>query len=316
MSTALHFFIMNKFISPPKIERAIEILLNGGLVAFPTETVYGLGGNAYSDKIVASIFACKNRSEFNPLNVCYRSLEQACDDVEITETAQAIAEKFLPGPLTLLLKRKPHSRLSLLCSAGLNSIGVRIPSNSLAIKLLSALKFPLAAPSANRSGNLSHTTAQAVAEDLDGVAILDGGKCNFGIESTIIDCSGKKLVITRQGAITDEEIAEKCNIPIKNISFKEKPKKFATNKIIVLNAVSANTDDAFLAFGKTIENICKKTLNLSEKGDINEAAANFFSMLQELDKSDAKRICVAPIPQEGMGKAINNRLSSLVKQGN
>lgn len=304
---------MNKLISPKSINVVVNVLSNGGLVAFPTETVYGLGGNAYSDSAVASIFSCKKRSEFNPLSVCYKSLERATNDVVITGYARRIAEKFLPGPITLVLKRKIDTKLSLLCSAGLDTIGIRIPANPIALNLLSHLDFPLAAPSANTSGNLSHTTAESVNEDLDGVTILNGGKCNLGIESTIVDCSGEKLIIRRQGAITANDLAQKCGFSVNEIKFEEKTKKFILKKRLILNAASVNADDALLAFGKPPKFSCKKILNLSENANLNEAAANLFSMLQELDNSDAKRICVMPIPNTGIGKAINNRLNSVVQ---
>lgn len=301
---------MNKLILSENIDLAADILSDGNLVAFPTETVYGLGGNAYSDEVVASIFSCKKRSEFNPLSICYKNLESAANDVEITDYARRIATKFLPGPITLLLKRRPDSQLSLLCSAGLNTIGVRIPANSIAIDLLSRLNFPLAAPSANTSEKLSHTTAKSVNKDLDNIAILDGGKCSLGIESTIVDCSGENIIIRRQGVITIDELAAKCNFLMEKIKFEEKTKKFILKKPIILNATSVNTDDALLAFGKPLKNNCYKMLNLSEKMELDEAAANLFSMLQELENSDAKRICVMPIPNISLGIAINNRLIS------
>ena len=304
---------MNKLIPSENINVAVAVLLNGGLVAFPTETVYGLGGNAYSDSAVASIFSCKKRSEFNPLSICYKNLESAVNDVVITNYAHRIAEKFLPGPITLVLKRKIDTKLSLLCSAGLDTIGIRIPANPIALNLLSHLDFPLAAPSANTSGNLSHTTAESVNEDLDGVVILDGGKCNLGIESTIVDCSEEKLIIRRQGAITANDLAQKCGFSVNEIKFEEKTKRFILKKRIILNVLSVNANDALLAFGKTQKFSCKKILNLSENANLNEAAANLFSMLQELDNSDAKRICVMPIPNMGIGEAINSRLNSVVQ---
>ena len=163
------------------------------------------------------------------------------------------------------------------------------------------------------SGNLSHTTAESVNEDLDGVVILDGGKCNLGIESTIVDCSEEKLIIRRQGAITANDLAQKCGFSVNEIKFEEKTKRFILKKRIILNVLSVNANDALLAFGKTQKFSCKKILNLSENANLNEAAANLFSMLQELDNSDAKRICVMPIPNMGIGEAINSRLNSVVQ---
>lgn len=303
---------MTFFIPSKNIKAAAEVLERGDLVAFPTETVYGLGGNAYSDTVVAKIFAYKNRPELNPVSVCYPNLKAVPSDVEITKIAELVAEKFLPGPVTLVLKRRQNCRISLLCSAGLDTIGIRIPANTVALQLLSELNFPLALPSANTSGKLSHTTAESVAEDIGNIAILDGGKCNIGIESTIIDCSGEKLIIKRQGAVTIEEIAQKCGISAENIIVSESPKIFEVSKEILLGAAKiVAEDDALLAFGTPVSTKCKYLMNLSESGNIEEAAANFFAMLQKLENSDAKRICVMPIPDVGLGKAINSRLKAL-----
>lgn len=305
---------MPELISLKNIESAVVRLTEGGMVAFPTETVYGLGGNAYSDDVVANIFAIKNRPTANPVSVCYASLEASTSDVVITDTAWEIAEKFLPGPITLVLKRTEKSKISRLCSAGADTIGIRVPANAVALDLLQRLPFPLAAPSANRSGQLSHTTPQEVANDLFGIDIIDGGRCERGIESTIVDCSGPQLRILRQGAITMEEIALQCAIPFEKLIIAEKTKQFLLGKRVILNAETITANDALLAFGPQLSNECKYTLNLSESGDINEAARNFFSMLFRLaQKEDVQTIRVMPIPQEGIGKAINARLKSLLR---
>lgn len=297
------------------IRSACKILINGELVAFPTETVYGLGGNAYDDHAVAKIFSYKNRSEINPISVCYSSLESSSDDVIITDSAFLLSKSFLPGPLTLLLQRKQKSRISLLCSAGTDTVGIRISSNPIALKLLSMIPFPLAAPSANKSTKLSPTNIDAVYESLKdnaNLTILDGGQCAIGIESTIIDCTNDKPQILRLGAISETEILQKCNLQISKIDKRQNPsdkiKHYATNKKIILNASEAEKDDALLAFGNPIENQCKYILNLSEKGILTEAAANLFKMLHELDKTNAAKICVMPIPNTGIGVAINDRL--------
>lgn len=297
------------------IQIASELLLNGELVAFPTETVYGLGGNAYDDNIVAKIFAYKNRSEINPISVCYPDLESASKDVIITDSASLLSEKFLPGPITILLKRKPKSKISLLCSAGTDLIGIRVPSNSIALKLLSMISFPLAAPSANKSTKISPTNAIAVSESLkenENLTILDGGQCLIGIESTIIDCTCDKLRILRSGAISENEILEKCNLQFlkfnKSHNLTDKFKHYTTQKKIILDVNRADKEDALLAFGKPIKNQCRYVLNLSEKYNLTEAAANLFRMLHELDKTNAEKICIMPIPNTGIGAAINDRL--------
>lgn len=299
------------------IKIAANILRSDELVAFPTETVYGLGGNAYSDKVVAKIFACKNRPVFNPLSVCYRNIEHASEDLVITKTAEILAEKFLPGAITIILRKKSESKLSLLCSAGMDTIGLRIPSNRIALRLLSLVPFPLAAPSANKSGEFSPTTAQAVYDSLlcDSLTILDGGNCEFGIETTIVECSAEMPSILRIGAVSKSEIEDKCKI---KLEIKEKVNYYSCDnnflcKKLIMNATTANEDDAVLAIGKVFENNCKYVLNLSPDENLNEAAANFFSMLHELNQADVNRICVMPIPNVGIGVAINDRLKRYSK---
>lgn len=291
---------------------AAELLRQGKVVSFPTETVYGLGGNAYDNAAIARIFKYKDRPAFNPISVCYSNIEHASADVEFTDLAKNIAEQFLPGPITIVLKRKSDSKLSWLCSAGQETIGIRIPDSSVALSLLSKISFPLAAPSANRSSDFSPTTAQAVSESLsanDDLLILDGGKCKLGIESTIIDISTNVPKILRIGAVSVEEIESKCKIHLEHAkSPSHSLRHYRPSKEIIINAMSANLDDAILAFGVPFYNNCKYVLNLSKTGDLNEAASNFFFMLRELDKTDAARICVMPIPQRGMGAAINDKL--------
>jgi L-threonylcarbamoyladenylate synthase len=189
------------------IDVAVEALKNGDLVAFPTETVYGLGGTAYSDEAVARIYACKNRPKTKALSVCYASLESVCEDVEMDDQARALAEKLLPGPVTLVLQCRPGTRISALCTAGLSTIAIRVPSNPIALQLLAQLPFPLAAPSANMSEEPSPTTAEQVSATLKDCAdliILDGGVCQYGRESTIIDLTNKKIL--RCGAMSEQGI--------------------------------------------------------------------------------------------------------------
>jgi L-threonylcarbamoyladenylate synthase len=193
--------------SDENFARAVKALESGKVVAFPTETVYGLGGNAYNDESVLKIFACKGRPESKPLSVCYPSFEKAFDDVEFDDRARLLAEKFLPGPLTIVLKRRPDSRISRLCSAELETIGLRVPANPAALELLSRLSFPLAAPSANKAGKASPTIAQDVFENLKetkDLIILDGGPCSVGVESTIVDLTNNKIL--RVGAISAGEV--------------------------------------------------------------------------------------------------------------
>ncbi|MDR2723988.1 MAG: threonylcarbamoyl-AMP synthase [Holosporaceae bacterium] len=193
--------------SEKSIEYAANTLMRGGLVVFPTETVYGLGGNACDDHAVTQIFSYKGRPHTKALGVCYASLDDARVDVEVNELAYALAKKFLPGPLTLILKRLSDSRLSALCSAGKETVGVRIPSNETALKLLAMLSFPLAAPSANKSTSPSPVTAAQASESLkdnEDLVVLDDGACPIGIESTIVDVLNKKII--RLSAIKEDEI--------------------------------------------------------------------------------------------------------------
>ncbi|MDR2645659.1 MAG: threonylcarbamoyl-AMP synthase [Holosporaceae bacterium] len=186
---------------------AAEALKNGDLVAFPTETVYGLGGNAYSDEAIARIYAYKNRPKTKALSVCYAGLEKAYEDIEMDGRAHALAERLLPGPMTLVLRRRPETRLSALCTAGLSTVAIRVPSNLIALQLLAQLPFPLAVSSANMSGEPSPITAEqvlATLKDYADLIVLDGGVCRYGVESTIIDLTTQKIL--RQGAVSEQEI--------------------------------------------------------------------------------------------------------------
>jgi L-threonylcarbamoyladenylate synthase len=194
---------------------AADILTGGGVVAFPTETVYGLGGNAYDDSAVAKIFEYKNRPPLKPLSICYHSFEKALDDVEADERAFILAEKFLPGPLTIILKRKSSSKISRLCTGGSDTTGIRVPDHRTALDLLSRLPFPLAAPSANKSGFASPTTAKQVSEnfeDFKDLFILDGGICSVGTASTVVDLVNNKIV--RIGALKAAEIEKVIKLSV------------------------------------------------------------------------------------------------------
>ncbi|MBE6447479.1 MAG: threonylcarbamoyl-AMP synthase [Alphaproteobacteria bacterium] len=298
-----------EFVNSECLDRVVFVLNNGGLVAFPTETVYGLGGNAYDDKVVAKIFECKSRPQFNPISVCYRDLKQAESDVEINDLAILFAEYFLPGAVTLILKRKISSKISWLCSAGKETIGIRVPNNDVALNLLKRLDFPLAAPSANRSADLSTTSPKEVSKSLqniDDLLIIDGGECPLGIESTIVDLSENNVKILRQGAVSIEEISDRCKIT-PTLCETNVVKHYCTQKPIIMNCKKITKNDALLAFGKPIP-YSRHCLNLSPSRDLTEAAQNLFAMLRQLDSTDAERICVMDIPNRGIGIAINDRL--------
>lgn len=291
-----------------------ERLSAGQLVVFPTETVYGLGGNALNDRAVAKIYETKGRPSFNPLIVHIASADDATRYAVMTPLARKLADAFWPGPCTLVLQRHADCPLSLLVSAGLDSVALRVPAHPLAHKLLECCQLPLAAPSANRSGRISPTQAMHAATefaDFD-LPILDGGSCKVGLESTVIDVRGDAPVLLRPGSITAEEIAAVCGVA--PIEAQHAPKElhspgmlashYAPDRPVRLNAHSANKNEAMLAFGPAMEG----NLNLSEKGDLTEAAANLFAYLRKLDTAPSTGIAVAPIPETGLGIAINDRL--------
>jgi L-threonylcarbamoyladenylate synthase len=282
-------------------------------VAFPTETVYGLGADATNDRAVAAIFAAKGRPQFNPLIVHVADVIAAERLVEFSSLARALAASFWPGALTLVLPRCNDTKLSLLVSAGLDTVAIRVPSGNVARKLLAAAGTPIAAPSANVSGRISATTAAHVAEELgDKVElVLDGGPATLGIESTVIGFDGDRAVLLRPGAIARADI-EKITAPLaapdsKISSSGQLASHYAPRALLRLNAKTVGNDEALLAFGKPL-NGAHTTANLSPSGDMVEAAANLFAMLRQLDASGAKRIAAMLIPEHGLGEAINDRL--------
>jgi L-threonylcarbamoyladenylate synthase len=300
--------------SPEAIAKAAEALRLGRLVAFPTETVYGLGGDATCDRAVAAIFAAKGRPSFNPLIAHVSSLEQAETLAEMGPDAHRLAARFWPGPLTLVLPRRAGSPVSLLASAGLDSIAVRMPDHPVALALIEATGRPLAAPSANRSGAVSPTTARHVAECLgDRVSlILDGGPCRVGVESTVIDLSGDRPVLLRPGGVAAETLEAVLGLALPHAGDSpDTPRSpgqleshYAPGLPVRLDAAFAEPGEALLGFGPA----GASTMTLSPSGDLEEAAANLFAMLRALDRPQYSGIAVMPIPRYGLGLAINDRL--------
>lgn len=297
------------------ITDAAALLRSGQLVAFPTETVYGLGADAGSEAAVAAIFEAKGRPRFNPLIVHVPDIEAAARLIQVDERARALAERFWPGPLTLVLPRRADSRLSLLVSAGLDTVAVRAPDHPVARALLEACGLPVAAPSANASGRISPTTAADVAADLgDRVAmVLDGGPCRVGIESTVLDLSGPRPVVLRPGGVPEEALIPLVGPlaasgadggPVRSPGMLRR--HYAPARPLRLNALSAQPGEALLGFGPGFEGAA---LNLSPTGDLIEAAANLFAMLRALDRAPGYRaLAIAPIHAHGLGCAINDRL--------
>jgi L-threonylcarbamoyladenylate synthase len=297
------------------IVEAGAMLREGRLVAFPTETVYGLGANALDDEAVASIFSVKERPRFNPLIVHVPGRQEAEALAQFNPMADRLAELFWPGGLTLVLKRRETSPLSLLVSAGLDTVALRVPSHEIARALLKEAALPIAAQSANRSGRISATTAQAVMEELCGGvdAILDAGPSALGLESTVVGFEGESAVLLRKGAIAREAI-ERITGPLMDSRHGAiqapgmVPSHYAPAASLRLSAVYVYPGEALLAFGPAAPSGASAMCNLSESGDLKEAAANLFSMLRKLDKTGARTIAVMPVPDIGLGEAINDRL--------
>lgn len=298
------------------LKQAVEILGRGGLVAFPTETVYGLGADATSDGAVAAVFAAKARPQFNPLIAHVANLQAAQQVVEFSEAALKLATRFWPGPLTLVLPRRAGCAVSLLASAGLDDLAVRVPAHPVAQALLAAFGRPVVAPSANRSGRVSPTTAQHVADDFDDEIelIMDAGACALGVESTVIGFEQGAPILLRPGALPRAEIeavvgplgsadaSGRITSPGQLISH------YAPSLPLRLGVEAVQSGEALLAFGGTPLVGAVRTLNLSVAGDDKEAAANLFAFLRTLDAQPATGIAVMTVPNVGLGEAINDRL--------
>lgn len=298
---------------PKALDKAIDILISGGLLGLPTETVYGLAADASQDLAVAQIFERKKRPTLNPLIVHGASQESFQEHVVWNEKAEALARAFWPGALTLVLPRLQTSTLSLLVSAGLETLAVRVPSHPVCQELLYSFGKLVAAPSANPSGRLSPTQAYHVEEDFPDLFILEGGNAKLGIESTILDLTGPFPVLLRPGGIPKENLERVIGVveTFHSSSTIKAPgmmkSHYAPQLPLRLNATQPFDGEAYLAFGPVV---CEGEiiLNLSPRGDLTEAAAQLFKMLRELDKPHFKGIAVASLPNEGLGCALNDRL--------
>lgn len=301
------------------IAEAARLLRDGELVAFPTETVYGLGADATQGRAVAAIYKAKGRPRFNPLIAHVADLAAVEAVAELGAAGRRLAEAFWPGPLTLVLPHRPGSPITSLVTAGLDTLAVRIPSHPVALDLLRAVGRPVAAPSANRSGHVSATTAAHVAADLGAsvALIVDAGPTPHGVESTILDVSGPEPLLLRPGAVTSEAIAEILGAAPRRAGPKSTTQPTAPGQLeshyapglsVRLEATSPREGEAFLAFGPYAPAYDGPLLNLSPRGDLTEAAANLFAALRQLDRSGASALAVMPIPEHGLGAAINDRL--------
>ena len=300
------------YINLKKVKKNIE---NNNVIGLPTETVYGLAGNAYSDKSVKKIFNLKRRPLFNPLIIHFKNLNDLKNDVILNTNFRKLYDAFCPGPITFVLKKKKKSKISIIATAGKKTVAVRVPKHRVARNLLDILKFPLAAPSANISSKLSPTSAKDVFEEFGNKIkfILDGGQCKIGLESTIVDLTGKPSIL-RPGSITLEKIQKVLK---KNIKIKKNAKKikapgqsklhYSPGIPVKLNRKNAKKNQALIGFGKKFK-IGKNYFNLSKKGSLKEAANNLYKTMRKIRKRNFGSIAVVKIPNTEIGRAINDRL--------
>jgi len=297
------------------LKKAKKIIENNNVIGLPTETVYGLAGNAYSNKAVKKIFKLKKRQHINPLIIHYKKLEDIRNDVIYNGSLLKLYKAFCPGPITFVLKKNPKSRISKIATAGKETVAIRFPKHTIARKVLKITNKPLAAPSANISTKLSPTCAKDVFEEFGKKIkiILDGGKCEIGLESTIIDLTGKPSIL-RPGKITKQRIEK---ILRKKIKIKKSFKKinapgqlklhYSPGIPVEMNKKNINKQQAMIGFGKKFK-IGENYFNLSKKGNLKEAANNLYKTMRKIKKRRFKSIAVIKIPNKGIGYAINDRL--------
>lgn len=304
--------------SQAELEAAVDALRDGELVAFPTETVYGLGANASNPAAVRKVFELKGRPPAHPVIVHIDQQKYLRRWVrDLTPEAEKLATAFWPGPLTLVLPRRRDCKISLLATAGLDSVAIRVPAHKIAQTLLMMAGLPLAAPSANPSGRLSPTSADHVLADLGDKAefVIDGGACPVGVESTVLSLLEDRPRILRPGAVTAEALSDVLKEPVQieqGVGDAAAPRSpgrlfshYAPTLPVRLAAAAAEPGEALLGFGPAAP---KDALNLSPTGDLQEAAANLFAMLRQLDDPKHRAIAVMPVPDTGLGIAINDRL--------
>ena len=292
------------------LNNAAALLREGALVAFPTETVYGLGADARNDTAVARIYEAKGRPSFNPLIAHVHDVSEARKLCIFNEIAEALAAEFWPGALTLVLPIREDAGVSPLVTAGLDTLAVRVPAGAVAADLLAAFGGPIAAPSANPSGLVSPTTAQHVIEGLSGriEAVVDGGACGVGVESTIVGCVGEPTLL-RAGGVPSEDIERVFGRPLAAAGEAitapgQLQSHYAPAGLMRLNVECPEANETLLGFGP----VQGAALSLSETGDLVEAAANLFDCLHRLNEMGAENIAVSPVPMHGLGRAINDRL--------
>ena len=304
-----NIYSFNKIV----LKKTVEMLKQGNLVGLPTETVYGLAGNAYSKKAVKKIFRLKARPKKNPLIVHYFSLKEAQKDVIFNDEFLKLYKRLCPGPLTFVLMKKRKSKISPLVTANLNTVAIRFPKNKIVRSIIKSLNFPIAMPSANISSRLSPVTAEDVYEEFKNklTTIINGGKSKIGIESTVIDLTEKPKIL-RPGIISANEIKNflKTNLSKKKNKIKSPgmlKKHYSPGIPLVMGKKPKKSSHAYIVFGKKFKN-CRNYFNLSKKGHLKEAAANLYKIMRKIKNKGYKKIFVSKIPNQGVGIAINDRL--------
>ena len=297
------------------LKKAKKNIENNNVIGMPTETVYGLAGNAYSNKSVTKIFKLKKRPTFNPLIIHFKNLSDLKNNVILNKAFTKLYKAFCPGPITFILKRKTKSKISKIATARKKTVAVRIPKHKVARSLLNILKVPLAAPSANIASKLSPTNAKDIVDEFGNKIklILDGGQCKIGLESTIIDLTVKPTIL-RPGSISVEKIQK---ILKKKVTINNNPKKikgpgqlklhYSPGIPVIMNRKYPEKNQAFIGFGKKFK-LGKNNFNLSKNGSLKEAANNLYKIMRKIKKKNFKSIAVTQIPNIKLGRAINDRL--------
>ena len=295
------------------LKKTVKYLNQGNLVAIPTETVYGLAGNAYSKKAVKNIFKIKNRPKKNPLIIHYHDVADAKKDVVLNKNFFLLYKKFCPGPLTFILRKNKNSKISPFATSNLKTVAIRFPKNKIIRSVLKLIKFPLAMPSANLSSSLSPVNAFDVFEELNKKVniIIDGGNTRIGIESTVIDLTDKPKIL-RPGIITKSDLSRFFKTDTANNKSKIKSpgmlkKHYSPGIPVILSKRPKYSNQAYIVFGKKFKNN-KNYFNLSKKADLKEAASNLYKTMRKIKKKGYKKIFVSKIPNKGPGIAINDRL--------
>ena len=301
------------------IQQACKILSNGEILAIPSETVYGLGADATSDSAISRIYKLKKRPHINPLILHVSNIKMVEQFAETNTLFYSLSKYFWPGPLTVILNQKKNNEISKLATSNLSSVAVRLPDNKIFQNIIEKFNNPIAAPSANISGNISPTNPYHVYEDFgeEIKLIIDGGQSEKGVESTVIDIRSNDIIILRHGPITQKMLENRVDCKIKKKGSNKKIlspgqmfKHYSPSKKLIINSIKPTKNCSFLGFSNIMpdEKFDGIALNLSNSGDLNEAASNLFKMLRFLDKTDTQEIVVAPIPNKDIGFAINDKL--------